>query len=207
MGVESWVFNEEEKKKKKITEKQEKANQRKILEHKKIKEEIIVEEEVENDIFHLKELVERWIITEESAKKVVEWKDLDEKTIKEIFEKIDNIEEIKDIDQYIPQNLRVSHADYDKALHDDIFRVKIITKLDSALIILARQINPNSEMWLNIFSGFLSVLDKNLIKVQEHTIDIKDSLKEIDEKKFWKKDNPKTIWEKIISFIKEIFTA
>jgi len=31
---------------------------------------------------------------------------------------------------------------------------------------------------LNLFSGFLTILDKNLKIVQENTIDIKDNLKE-----------------------------
>jgi hypothetical protein len=37
---------------------------------------------------------------------------------------------------------------------------------------------------LNLFSGFLTILDKNLKIVQENTIDIKENLKKIDEKKF-----------------------
>jgi len=48
------------------------------------------------------------------------------------------------------------------------------------------------------------MLDKNLVKVQEHTIDIKDNLVEVEEKKY-----PKTkmsLEEKIIAFIKEILT-
>jgi len=60
-------------------------------------------------------------------------------------------------------------------------------------------------MGLNLFSGFLTVLDKNLIKVQEHTIDVKDSLEEIDEKKFGKKEDERSLWQKIIDFLKEFF--
>ena len=58
---------------------------------------------------------------------------------------------------------------------------------------------------MNLFSGFLSILDKNLILIQENTIDIKESLKEIDKKKFPKKEDKRTFWQKIIDFIKEIF--
>jgi len=54
------------------------------------------------------------------------------------------LENIKDIDKYLPPELRISHDDYIKALHDDIFRVQMLTKLDSALTLLAEQINPNS---------------------------------------------------------------
>jgi hypothetical protein len=59
-------------------------------------------------------------------------------------------------------------------------------------------------MWLNLFSGFLTILDKNLIIVQENTIDIKNNLKKIDEKKFWKKEDNRSLLEKIIDFFKEI---
>jgi hypothetical protein len=56
------------------------------------------------------------------------------------------MEDIKDIDKYIPKELRITHDEYSKALHDDIFRVQIITKLDSALTLISRQINPDSAM-------------------------------------------------------------
>jgi hypothetical protein len=56
------------------------------------------------------------------------------------------MEEIKDIDQYIPDELRISKEDYSKALTDDIFRVQTITKLDSALTLIANKINPDSAM-------------------------------------------------------------
>jgi len=135
-------------------------------------------------MFKLKELIESGIITKDIAEKVVNNQDIDEDIIKEIFEKIDKMEEIKDIDKYIPNELRISKEDYSKSLTDDIFRVQTLTKLDTALTLIANKINPDSAMGLNLFSGFLTVLDKNLILVQENTIDVKDNLKEIDEKKF-----------------------
>ncbi len=56
------------------------------------------------------------------------------------------MEEIKNIDNYIPKELRITREDYSKALSDDIFRVQTITKLDSALTIIANKINPDSAM-------------------------------------------------------------
>lgn len=204
MWIEGWISNEQDKKQKELTEKEEKQESQKQVEFKKTKEKIVVEIEAENDLFQLKELVDSWVITKETAEKVIEWVDIWEETIKEIFDKIDKMEEIKDIDKYIPDELRISKEDYFKALTDDIFRVQIITKLDSALTLIANKINPDSAMWLNLFSGFLTVLDKNLILVQENTIDVKDSLKEVDEKKFWKKVDNRSLWEKIVDFLKEI---
>lgn len=114
------------------------------------------------------------------------------------------MEEIKNIDNYLPFELRITKDDYSRALSDDLFRVQTLTKLDSALTLLANKINPDSAMWLNLFSWFLTVLDKNLIVVQENTIDVKDNLKEFDEKKFWKKIDNRSFLEKILNYIKKI---
>jgi len=65
--------------------------------------------------------------------------------ISDLFDKIDELEEIKDIDKYLPPELRLSKDDYKKALHDDIFRIQTITKLNSALTLLAQQISPNAD--------------------------------------------------------------
>jgi hypothetical protein len=77
---------------------------------------------------------------------VVNNQDIDENIIKEIFDKIDELDEVKDINKYIPEELRISKEDYLKALTDDIFRVQIITKLDSSLTLIANKINPDSTM-------------------------------------------------------------
>jgi len=198
------IFNENEKKKKELKEEEIVNEQKKQLEFKKTKEKISVEIEIEDEIYHLKELVEKWVISKDTVDKVIEWKDISEDEIKEIFDKIDEIEELKDVDKYLPENLRISKEDYLKAVNNDIFRVQIITKIDSALTLLSNQANPDSAMWLNLFSGFLAVLDKNLIKIQENTIDVKDSLKSIDEKKWLYKDN-RTMWQKFLDFLREVF--
>ena len=203
MWIESWALNEEEKKKKNISEKELKNNEIKNLEHKKIKEKISTQIKAEEDLTSLKELVEKWIISKDVAEQIVEWEDIGEDAIKEIFEKIDQMDEIKDIDQYIPDELRITKEDYSKALTDDIFRVQLLTRLDSSLTLIANKINPDSAMGLNLFSWFLTVLDKNLIIVQENTIDVKDSLKEVDLKKFWKKEDTRNLWKKIKDFFIE----
>lgn len=206
MSIEAWKLKEQENKKKKLSEKEVTENSKKIIEHQKVKEHISVEIEAEENLTNLKDLVEKWIITKEVAEKVINKEGISEDIIKEIFEKIDQIDEIKNIDQYIPAELRITKEDYSKALNNDIFRVQIITKLDSALALLSNKINPDSAMGLNLFSGFLTVLDKNLILVQENTIDVKESLKEIDEKKFWKKNDNRNLWQKIKDFLKEVFS-
>jgi hypothetical protein len=55
---------------------------------------------------------------------------------------------------------------------------------------------------MNLFSGFMAALDKNLIIIQENNIDIKDSLEKVENIKNPKKT--KTFWEEITDFFKEL---
>jgi len=53
---------------------------------------------------------------------------------------------------------------------------------------------------MNLFSGFMAVLDKNLITIQENNIDIKDSLKKVENTK-----NPKkkiSLFQEFINLFK-----
>lgn len=205
MGFEGWAYSEQEKKNKKQSEEREKViflkNQ---SEHKKMKEYIKTEIETENSLHSLYELVDKWVLSKEHAEKIIQGEHLNEDTIRQIFDKIDAMEQVKNVDEYLPADLRISKDDYHKAIHDDIFRIQTITKLGTALTMLAKQITPDSSVGLNLFSGFLTILDKNLILLQENTIDVKDNLSEIHEKIF-----PKTkfnFWQKIKLFFSSIFS-
>lgn len=205
MSIENnWIFSEKNNEKLKNTEKEKKLEVKKQVEFQKTKEKIDISQKSEDEIFYLKELVEKWLVTKEVAEKIISWENMSNKEIEEIFDKIDEIEDIKNIDNYLPQNLRIKKDDYLKAIQDDIFRVQVLTKIDTALTLISQKINPDWGMWMNLFTWFLSILDKNLILIQENTIDIKDSLKEIDNKKFPKKEDSRSFFRKIIDFIKEL---
>lgn len=197
-----WVKGkEQEKKNKELSEKEIQEQEEKITEHLKTKEKIKTQIETDDELTNLKDLVEKWVITKETAEKIAQWNDIDNKILEEMFDKIEEIEDIKDIDKYLPAELRVSKDEYKQAVENSLKRVVTLTKLNTALTLLADQITWDNTWWLNLFSWFLSVLDKNLQKVQENTIDIKDSLEDIDNKE-WK--NIKKWW--FINLIKEIFT-
>ena len=205
MNFEAWAYNEQEKKKKELKEKEkEKADfLQKQVEHKKMKEYIDTETKTEENLHQLQDLVEGWVITQEQAEHITDWEELTQDDIQEIFDKIDAMEDLKDIDKYLPAELRITKEDYSKAMTDDIFRVQILTKLDTALTIIGQQIVPDSSGGVNLFSGFLSILDKNLILLQENTIDVKVNLNEIHEQKFPK---PKlSLWSSFVNLMKEIF--
>lgn len=203
MAIEAGKYSDKEKKDKKSVEQEEKQEVKKQNEFQKTKEKINIEIHAEEDLLDLKELVLQGVISTESAKNMVDGNALEDDIIQEIFNKIDEIEDISDIDKYLPVDLRISKQDYASALEDPIFRVQTITKLESALVILAKQISPDTISGMNLFSWFLSVLDKNLVTIQENTIDVKENLKALDEEKIIDQRN---WWEKLVALFKEIFS-
>lgn len=206
MSLENSILNSEgENKNNKLTEEEKEAEAKKNIEFKLQKEKIWVEIEVEQEIFQLKEMVDSWMISWDIANKILSWEQITSEEIKEIFDKIDEIEDIKNIDDYLPRSLRITREEYIKAVKDDIFREKTITKLNTSLVLLSNKINPDSAVWLNLFSWFVTVLDKNLIRVQENTIDIKNWLRKIDLEKNLSKEDNRSFLQKIIDFIKELF--
>lgn len=204
MSIENNWFQSEKVKKFLSTEELE-LEEKRQLEFKKQKEFISVELEVENDLHYLKDMINSWFVSQETARKIIDWVQISNEEIKDIFDKINQIEEVKEIDKYLPREYRITQEQYFKAISDDIFRVQVLTKLDSALALLSKQIVPDTAMGLNLFSWFIWVLDKNLILIQENTIDIKTWLKKVDEQKSTKKDIKLSFWQKIINFIKELF--
>lgn len=206
MSLENSILNSEgENKNNKLTEEEKEAEAKKNIEFKLQKEKIWVEIEVEQEIFQLKEMVDSWMISWDIANKILSWEQITSEEIKEIFDKIDEIEDIKNIDDYLPRSLRITREEYIKAVKNDIFREKTITKLNTSLVLLSNKINPDSAIWLNLFSWFVNVLDKNLIRVQENTIDIKNWLRKIDQEKNLSKEDNRSFLQKIIDFIKELF--
>lgn len=179
---------------------------RKQLDFKATKEKISIEIETEDKIFHLKELIEYWFISKETVKKVISWEEITNNEIKDIFEKIEELENNENIWKYLPIKLLITKKQYTRSLNDEIYRKNSILKLNKSLSILSKQFSTNSYLWVDVFSWFLYILDKNLITIQEHTIDIKDSLEAIDKKVIKKYDKKLSLFERIIKFLKKLFT-
>ncbi len=200
MNFEALKLKEEEKKKVELSEKEKKGQHEKVLDFQRNKEQVKVKIEADEQISSLKDMVERWDLKQEVVEKIEKNEEINTKEIEEIFEKIEEIENINNIDDYIPVELRITKSDYKRALSDPIFRVKILTKIDTSLILLAEKATWSTVWWLNLFSWYLTLLDKNLQLVQWNTIDVKNSLKDID-----KVDKNLTFWQKIVRFMKELF--
>lgn len=203
MTIENNWFQNEWIKNRVISKEELEAEEKRQIDFKKQKEIINIEIEAEHNLDYLKNMLNKWVVSHETAKKIIEWIQISREEIKDIFEKISQIEEIKDVDKYIPKEYRISQEQYFKALNDDIFRTQIITKLDFSLALLSRQFTNETSSWLNLFSWFIWVLDRNLITIQENTIDIKSWLKRIKEGE--NKTIKLPLWKRIINFIIELF--
>lgn len=212
MWIEAGMYSDEDKKKKDKSDKQKKQEEQRILEQEQKKKEAREKNDSDSILSKLEDMLEEsfeeWTLSDsdiETIKKIVEKKDIDDNEVEEILQKISEIEETEDVDKYLPKDFRVTAEEYRKSLVDDVARVQTITKLNTALTILANQIVPNTWVGINIFSWYMAILDKKLIKVQENTIDINESLKKVEELK-----NPKTkenlsLWQRFIRFLKDIF--
>lgn len=195
MVIESWKLAEKDKIKKEKSDKQKKIEQKKLLENIKLKKKINEISKSDEALSQLKDLIdwkEELNLSDDDIviiKNAIEWNKISDEDVENILDKIDDIEKTDWVDKYLPKEARITKEDYKKALVDDIFRVKIITKLDVALTILARHANPWTMTWVNLFSWYMAILDKKLVKIQESHIDIKESLetstKEIENKWLW----------------------
>lgn len=176
-STEKAYLSEEERKKAKINDEAElKKEQEAILKLEKKKEVIREEEAISDDLQRLRDLLEEHIIDDSLVNKVIEDAELDHEEIEKIFDQIDAIEKIDNIDDYLPRDMRVTKEEYAAATHDDTQLTIVEAKIHTALTRLATAVTPQNAWSMNLFSGFLTMLDKNLITIQEHHIDMRDWL-------------------------------
>ena len=146
------------------------------LEFKSKKEKLFEALDHKKQLRFLKSMVERGLLGVQTAEAIVADEALDTESIEEIFEKIDAIDAVRNVDMILPDNLRLTKEEYVSALKSLDSRTKAIAKLDQALHFIADTKLPHSSSPVSAFYSYFSILDKNLRIVQEHTIDIKRSL-------------------------------
>jgi hypothetical protein len=208
MAEKAWIYKDDEEKTKKRTSVKKAASQdakqkEKLAKDKEKKEELKADEALSTmkDMINDDDL-ELSLDQVELIKKVISNNDISQDDVEEILEKIEEIEKTEDVDKYLPQEFRITWEEYKKALTDDIARIQTITKINTALTILAQHVTPDSAMWLNLFSGYMAMLDKKLIKIQENHIDIKDNLEKVEELKNPNKQDNLGLWDKFKIFFK-----
>lgn len=189
-NTEKAYLSEEERKKAQIKDEAElKKEQEAILKLEKKKEVVREEEAISDDLQRLRDLLEEHIVDDSLVNKVIEHAELDHEEIEKIFDQIDAIEKIDNIGDYLPKDMRVTKEEYAAATHNDETLTVVETKIHTALTRLAANTSPQNGWSINIFSGFLTMLDKNLITIQEHHIDMRDGLS-----KKWNQKS-QSIWE------------
>ena len=186
----SYLWEQERKRAQTEDEAELKKEQEAIIRMQKKKEVISAEESISDDLWKLRDLLEKHVIDDLLIKKVMQEAELNHKDIEEIFEKIDEIEAIDSIDDYLPKDMRVSKEEYTAATHDDTELSRVEDKIHAALTHLSQSSAPQTGWSINLFTWFMTMLDKNLITIQEHHIDMKDSLNP------WNKKT-KNLWQTI----------
>jgi len=83
--------------------------------------------ETTEHLSELKLLVKQWIITQKVADKIEIWKLVEKKEIENMFNKIEEIEDIKNIDKYLPKEFRITKKEYIQALENKVYRRKTIS--------------------------------------------------------------------------------
>lgn len=177
MPKEQIAHIEKEKKLEKLSEQEKKELLARNIDYKKNKEKLLARIEKKKNLSFLKSLVERELIEVSTVEQVLNNASLDSTAIAEIFAKIDGIESIHNIDIIFPKIYRVSREEYLLALENPVLRVQTLTKINASLVFIYDSLHPYAGMGiLDFFSGFMTILDKNLVQIQEYTIDIKRDL-------------------------------
>ncbi|EKE30374.1 MAG: hypothetical protein ACD_2C00001G0024 [uncultured bacterium (gcode 4)] len=163
-------------KKEKLSEKELKKEAAKNIEFKKEKDKLLNMIEKDRNLAMLRSIIERWLIRPEIIKAIAEWKWLDILEINEVLKKIDDISATEKIDSILPKEMRVTKEEYLEALGSPEPRGHLIDKLNRSLDHLYLLSNPFSWNIYDMFSWLFLILNKNLVAVQDRTIDIKLSL-------------------------------
>jgi hypothetical protein len=170
--IESHKHIEDEKKKKQQ------------LDHKHY-EKTVIESKIKIEIQELKHLVEVGAVNTQLFEKIVEDNHISHQEFNEVlanldihklFEKLEEIENTKDIDEIIPNHLRVKKNEYLQALQNNDTRKIVLQKFDDTLDTICNSMNGGQTMHGNLFSTYTYMLSQKLIPVQENIIDLKQPL-------------------------------
>lgn len=168
-----------ESRNKEISEEEKKREVAKQLEFSHEKQLLLKRIEKNKQLSYLKSLVERGLITLPTAQHIIEGDNLDATEIKDIFEKIDELEEMHDIEEILPKRLRLTKEEYLSALEDPILRDKAVQKLDASLDYLRLSSKPAFAGILSFFSSLMhsfSAGNSRVVQIQGDIIDIKRSI-------------------------------
>jgi hypothetical protein len=173
----SEIYYAPEADKKQLTEKERKKEVAKKLAFSKEKKTILERMSNKKELEFLKSLVERGLITVDSAAAITAAESISPEEVAEIFAKIDEIENVPHIESILPERLRLTKDEYAQAIETPEARTNALSKLDQALQYLYDSHHADGFSPMSFFFSTFLMLSKNLVKVQEATIDIKRSFR------------------------------
>lgn len=161
------VATEKEKKSKKETQE--------TYEFSQEKQKLRTELEKKEKLNHLEEMLEKWIVSEQSVKKLENLSPKEQQEIQKTLEKISEITDVDPKGKILPKSMQITKNDYLKALSDPIKKQQLLSQVDDNLSYLYNQV---SQWWIvNLMSYFQVFFIGNDFKtVQENMIDIKNNL-------------------------------
>lgn len=142
------------------------------------KNEIERQLDTKTELARLQSLVERGLLKPETLERALEDGKLSEGEIEEVFAKIDEIENVEEIDKILPKESRPTKEEFLEAVNSEPKRIQMLTKLNSALR-LVTQTNGGRGFAGGLFGNFMLFLSKSLRTVQENLIDVKRALQKI----------------------------
>ena len=144
------------------------------------KADLLAEISTKKELAFLRSLVERNLIQPNVAREIIDHKILDSDEVERLFEKIDEIERIEQIDKILPTDYRPTKEEYLIALGDLEARAKMIVRLQTALRYMSRSYG-NRRSSSSIFGNFLMFLSTSLMTVQDNLIDLERALEKSDD--------------------------
>jgi hypothetical protein len=142
MSKEQIGYIEQEKKKQELSEQEKKDALTKKLEHNMKKDVLLQRLEGQKNLSFLRSFIERGLIEPSTVEQMLNNSSLDGVAIAEIFEKLDALESIENIDTIFPKNYRISKDEYLRALEDPAQRIQTLTKIDDSLVFIFHSMNP-----------------------------------------------------------------
>lgn len=177
MSIEQLGFAQEDSRK--LSEKEIKEWIVKKLELEKQKKSLLIRIEKDKQLAYLKSIVERWLININTVEHIIGWENLDNDETLEIFDKIDQIEDVANINLILPEYYRINKEEYINALNNTESRKVLLTKIENALKFIYTSTHSMQSPILWLFYNLMNNFNKNnksLVVIQWNLIDIKRSL-------------------------------
>lgn len=174
MGFEGFADNQEKERREK-TELERKSEIARKISFEKEKAQAAAEREKSRKLQMLKSGVERGNIRPQDAKETAKAAGLDLPGVAETLEAIDLVENLPNVDSFLPRDLRLTREEYLQAVRSQDARTAALRKVDAALSHL------QGEQWGGPFSlrallGIFTAMGRSLTAAQEAQVDVKRDL-------------------------------